>query len=131
MAYLESVHFYIQTIYVCLCEKAKSVTMEMKRHNTIGDRVNIVFCPQTNVPKCSLSLVRVCATAAVCVARWLREGHLHPLFMAKPIVLTTSCYFMYHPLLTLYTFFPIWCVLYCSRYKKRHFVPEEHYNGFW
>jgi len=83
MACLESVHFYIQTIYVCLCEKAKSVTMEMKRHNTIGDRVNIVFCPQTNVPKCSLSLVRVCATAAVCVARWLREGHLYPLFLAK------------------------------------------------
>jgi hypothetical protein len=66
-----------------LMRKRKSVTVEMKRHNTIGDRVNIVFCPQTNVPKCSLSLVKVCATSTVCLARCLRKGRLYPIFVAK------------------------------------------------
>lgn len=58
--------------------------MEMKRHNTIGDRVNIVFCPQTNVPKCSLSLVRVIVLLQALV--WqnvFAKGRLYPLFMAK------------------------------------------------
>jgi len=72
----------------------------MKRNNTIGDRVNIAFCPQTNAPKFSLSLVRVCATAAVCLARCLREGHLYPLFMAKTNSFNNQwlLYVLYHPL---------------------------------
>ena len=69
-------------MFAC-AKKKKNVSMEMKRHNTIADRVNIVFSPQTNVPKCSVSLVRFCATAGICLARCLREGHLYPLLMAK------------------------------------------------
>jgi energy-coupling factor transporter transmembrane protein EcfT len=63
--------------------KKKSVTVEKKRHDTIGDGVNIVFCPQTYVPKCSLSLVKVCATSSVCLARCLRKGRLYLIFVAK------------------------------------------------
>ena len=122
MACLESGHFYVQMIYVCSCEKTKSVTMEMKRHNTIGVRVNIAFCPQTNVTKCSLSLVRVCATAAVCLATCLREGHLYPLFMAKTDSFNNRWLLYVPPSLTLYTFFPYGVCRFCIVLviKKNH-----------
>lgn len=108
MACLESGHVYNQTTYVCLCEKAKSGTMEMKRHNTIGDRVNIVFCPQTNVHKFSLSLVRVCATAGFWPGKMSSrgEGHLYPLFIAKTEIFNNQWLLYIPPSLTLYTLFP-------------------------
>jgi hypothetical protein len=110
MACPDSGHFCIQTIYVCLCEKAKSANMEMKRHNTIGDGVNIVFCPQINVPKCSLSFVIVCAaTAGVCLAWCLREGRLYPLSMAKTDSFNNQWLLYVPPSLTLHIF-PIWCI---------------------
>jgi hypothetical protein len=90
--------------HLCLLMRKGRSVVEMKRQNTIGDRVNIIFCGQTYGPKCRLSLFRVFAAPAVCLARCLRKGHLYFLFPAKPDSLssTTRCLLNTPPVLTLY-----------------------------
>ena len=94
--------------HLCLLMRKGRSVVEMKRQNTIGDRVNIIFCGQTYGPKCRLSLFQSICCSSRLSGKMSSQGHLYFLFLAKltvcPLPLLNT-----PPVLTLYknTFRPV------------------------